>query len=282
MRQKSLAVAAVLLLTACSTPPEPAPDPSVPAQEPTTADPGTATPETPAPDTSEPAAPTNSADSAPEGEPAAEGWVAPEACSSLQLEAGGVLDGVGLGGCVSTALRSFGSGREYITGPDFVGSVDFTYTPELSLRAEMDSGGELMTVVIAEGDVWMNMGGEMVRGDESGDPTAQLVASLGELYRFFSSPEVTADLIAASPEWVVADELEERELPNGQVVAAHRIEAAAPFAWQEVPVDAYTVWFAPDWTPVGAQGTSTMMGVTATTLQEFYDLGADITIAPPA
>lgn len=285
MRPMRLAVVAALFLGGCSAGSPTEGDPgattagaqvtdSAPSVQPS----GTPSQEEHRPDAEESTDPPETFEPAP----SAEDWVAPDECLAMDLQSGTVLDGASLGACVATALRSYGSGRELVTSADFSGVAEFTYTPELSLRMDVDSGAEQFMIVLTEDDVWMDLvEGKLVKGDPNGDPQAQLVAGMGELYRFFSSPDATASLMAASPAWDVL-EPEERTLPDGSVVTAVRLEAAAPFSWMEVQVDAYSLWFTPEWTPVGAQGTSTMAGISGTTLQEFYDLGADITIEPPA
>lgn len=208
-------------------------------------------------------------------------WTAPDSCTSLDLTANAVLPGDALGLCVSEALSSYGSGTESILGDDLSGTIQFTYDPEFSFQGSLQTPSGPIDLTLIDGTMWIDSGAGPVRGDpDSANPEEVLVGVTGELYRIYADPRVAAEMIAAAPEWRVAPDRELRVLDNGDEIEAYRIVNVEPFVWHEIPADEYILWFAEDWTPVGAQGTMTLMGVTSTLSQQFYDLGEPVTIAP--
>lgn len=242
----------VLLLAGCTAPADPAE-------------------ETPAP---------SAAASVPPGDTSASSWVAPQECLSLDLTPDATIDGAALGGCVSTALSSHGSGREHVESSSLTGEIAFQYSPDFQMSGEVQSADGPMTLTYVDATMWIDRGDGPVKGDvTSSDPEEQLIGFAGEMYRIFSDPAMAADLIAAGSAWIVGAE-EDVELGNGETIRAFPIVASAPFSWNEIPVQDSLVWFAADWTPVGVRGTVSMMGVTETTTQTFYDLGEPVEITP--
>ncbi|MGP7959415.1 hypothetical protein ACTVCO_01190 [Sanguibacter sp. A247] len=205
----------------------------------------------------------------------------PAECASLDLAPGAHLGGKGLGACVSRALVSYGSGRMEMTGEQLAGTVAFTYDPDYAFRVEGEGATGAIRMSYVDGEIWLDDGSGPVRGDaDSDDMGTRLAGFAGEAYRALSDPALTADLVAASDGWTVAADRESRTLPDGSTVEAFRIVSDKPFTWNEMPVTEYVLWYGDDWVPVGAQGTVAVFGTSATSVQTFYDLGADITIEP--
>lgn len=211
---------------------------------------------------------------------AAKAWTAPDACTALDLTVGASIDGTALGACVSTALVSYGSGREYVETSTSAGEVVFRYDPDFEMQGDVETADGPMQLTFLDGVMWVDHGNGPVRGDIESEDMDEMMAGLaGEMYRMYSEPTMTAELIAASASWLVGAE-EDVTLGNGEVVKAFPITSAAPFTWNEIPVEQSIAWFAADWTPVGVRGTVSMMGMTETTTQTYYDLGADVEITP--
>ena len=211
-----------------------------------------------------------------------EGREVPASCAALTLAPGSVLDGTGLGDCVSQALASFGSGTMQTIGDPY-GEVDFTYDPDYSFRGEFTGPDGPISLTFVDGVMWVDTGSGPVKGDtESADPEEQMAGVAAALYRVFSDPAQTASLVAAQPNWTVQQARDQVSLPDGSTVESFKIVSDGPFVWNEIPVAEYILWYGDDWVPVGSQASMTVMGQSAINSQKYYDLGAPITIAPPA
>lgn len=242
------------------------------------------TPEEPAPSaTTAPSptpTPTATADATPAPEPA-DGWSAPASCTSIPLTAGGTIAGSALGPCIEQAFSSFGSGRVALSSAAISGTVSFTYAPAVSFQAALETGDGPLELTFVDGMTWVDYGDGPIRGDRDSDVLDEQMASVaGDLYRVFSDPAFAADLIGASPEWIV-EAATDRIPAAGEPVTAHRIVSAEPFAWFDIPIQEYAVWVAPDWTPVAAESTSDFLSARTTVTQEFHDLGEPVTIVAP-
>lgn len=274
IRLASAGIALAAVLTACSSaaPPE---TPTAQSEAPSSIQPSASAPV---------AEPSPSAVETPTASPTAEAErEVPASCAGVPLTLGADLKGADLGGCVADALRSFGSGRMNLSSDTVSGTVDFTYAPDYAFHLAGESSGQKVDLTYVDGQIWLDQGQGPVKGDTgSGDQQEQLAGVTGELYRIFSDPAMTADLIAASAMWRIDPEKATRELPSGETVEAYRITNAEPFAWQSMPVQEFILWYGDDWTPVGAQGTLTVADQSSTLTQTFFDLGADITITAPA
>lgn len=227
-------------------------------------------------------APTESspASAAPEASAEPQGWAAPESCDALDLTPGASLTGMALGECIAAGLISFGSGKEHVDGGTMSGEIGFRFDPDFEFQGTVDSNGEPMTMTFIDNVMWIDRGDGPVRGDVSSENLdEQMVGVAGELYRIYSDPTQHADLMSASPAWTVGG-LEPLTLGNGETRNGIRVSSAAPFTWNEVPVDEYHVWFAEDRSPLGNRATISMMGITDTTTQTFYDLGEPVEITP--
>lgn len=255
----ALTALAALLLAGCSATPAPS-ESDTPAAAPTAS-----------------ASPTASATPTPE--PAA--WSAPEECTAIDVSPGATVTGDELGACIQTALSSFGTGKETISGAELGGEIRFQYTPEFEFQGSLETGDGPIEITFLDGIMWIDSGDGPVKGDpESTDPDEQMAGITGELYRVFSDPSFAGDLIAASPSWTVASAPDSITLANGDTVSATRITSDAPFSWYDLPVQSYVVWFADDWTPVGSEGTASFFGASSTITQHYYDLGEPVEITP--
>jgi hypothetical protein len=209
--------------------------------------------------------------------------VVPSECAALTLDTDVTYTGQELGACVATALASFGSGRMDMIGTAQDGTASFTYDPDYNFQVVGTSDGGPLSIIYTDGTMWVDTGNGWVKGDpESDDPTEQMAGVIGELYRVFSDPAVTADLIAATDGWTSDPERALRTLPTGDDINAVRITNDEPFTWQGFQVQELILWYGDEWVPVGTQATSSIEGLAPETVtQEFYDLGADIEIAAP-
>ncbi|WP_449373242.1 hypothetical protein [Arthrobacter psychrolactophilus] len=210
-------------------------------------------------------------------------WTAPDTCTAQELSFGATLDGGPLGECVSQALASYGSGKMSMSNGDDYGTVAFTYTPDYSVQGTMTSAGEEIELTFLDGTMWIDSGEGPIKGDpESENPEEVLVAAVAEMYKVFSNPAMTAELISASPKWGIDGALALRTLDNGENVQAYRMESTEPFSWNGIPVSEMILWFGEDWMPVGTQASLSMAGVSTTTTQQFYDLGKPVEIKAPS
>ncbi|QIM16044.1 hypothetical protein G7067_05815 [Leucobacter insecticola] len=216
--------------------------------------------------------------------------VVPKSCSSLDLDLGAEFAGEPLSQCVAEALRSFGSGKEQVIGSnldgtsgDLFGEIEFSYDPDFAMKGTLNPDTEAVSLTYIDGVMWIDSGQGLVKGDVgSSDPMEMITGQTAELYRLFSDPSMTRDLIAANPSWVVDDAMALKDLPDGTQVEAYRIENAAPFTWQGIQVKEYILWYAADWIPVGNLGGLEFEGLySGTTTQTYYDLGQPVTIEPP-
>lgn len=212
--------------------------------------------------------------------PVEDAWTAPSECTALDLTPATSLSGTDLGACVATALSSYGSGREWVETSTGSGEVVFRYTPDFEMQGTVQTATGPMSMTYIDGTMWIDQGSGPVKGDLNSSNQEEMIAGLaGELYRIYSDPAMAADLISSGATWTVGAE-EDVTLGNGEVVRAFAISVDAPFTWNEFPVNESLVWFAADWTPVGVRGTASMMGMTETTTQTFYDLGEPVEIIP--
>lgn len=228
-------------------------------------------------------APAVSAAATPSATPTPEpaGWTAPDECTAIDVSPGATVSGDELGACIQTALSSFGTGKETISGAELGGEIQFRYTPDFEFQGSLETGDGPVEITFLDGTMWIDSGSGPVKGDaESADPDEQMAGITGELYRVFSDPSFAGDLIAASPTWTVASAQESITLANGEAVPATRITSDAPFSWYDLPVQKYVVWFADDWTPVAAEGTASFFGASSTVTQQYYDLGEPVEITP--
>ncbi|RLP83058.1 hypothetical protein D9V34_07400 [Mycetocola lacteus] len=204
----------------------------------------------------------------------------PTSCAGLNLSLGAQLEGGALGQCVSAALSSYGSGRMHLTADTF-GEVEFTYDPSYSFSAHLEGPSGPISMRYVDGEMWVDSGTGPVKGDpNSDDPAEQLVAVTGELYRFYSDLQQTAELIAAQPAWTVDSARDQVTMPGGDTIESYKIVSDGAFSWNGMPVSEFILWFGDDWLPVGTQATVDFLGTSGTHTQHFYDLGAPITIAP--
>ncbi len=208
----------------------------------------------------------------------------PVECESLTLGTDVTYSGQELGACVSTALASFGSGRMNMIGTAQDGTASFTYDPDYNFQVVGTSDGSPLSIIYTDGTMWVDTGTGWVKGDpDSSDPAEQMAGVIGELYRVFSDPAMTADLIASTDGWTSDSERALRTLPTGDDINAVRITNDAPFTWLGFQVQELILWYGDDWVPVGTQATSSVEGLGSDTVtQEFYDLGADIEITAPS
>lgn len=228
----------------------------------------------PAPETS------TAADAPAEVDPTTAARQMPAECSSLDLAPGAQLDGAALGACVARALSSYGSGKMRMDG-DTAGDIEFTYTPDYSFQGEMQGFDGPVRITFLDGEMWIDSGSGPIRGDVNSENQEEQLAGLaGELYRFYSDLEVTAELIAAQPVWQVQDATELISLPSGDSVESFKIVSGGAFTWNDMPVSEFIVWFGEGWVPSATQATVDVMGMTSTRSQHFYDLGDPVTITP--
>lgn len=219
----------------------------------------------------------------PTQEPAQAAREVPSECSDLSLTAGQQYSGQELGACVSAALVSFGSGRMDSTGDQLQGTAEFLYSPEYSVKVAGKADGSSMSLVFVEDTMWVDNGSGWVEGDINSSDQEEMLAGLaGELYRIYSDPIQTANLVSGGDSWTTASALETKKLPNGQSVESFKITNDAPFTWNDIQVEELVLWYGPDWLPVATQATTSVAGLgSITNGQEFYDLGTEITIEPP-
>lgn len=223
----------------------------------------------------------------PEETPAASeepapGRVVPDPCAVLTLSGGATYGGPELGACVAEALRSYGSGRMRVTGEGLSGDVDFTYRPDYEFHVDGRTPTGVVDLTLVDGEMWLDTGDGPVKGDPgSDDPEERLAGVAAELYRVLADPATTVDLVRASDGWTASASATSVELPDGTSVDAFRIVSDGPFRWNEIAIDEYVLLFGDGWVPVGADGTTTVMGMTETITERYWDLGADLTITPP-
>ncbi|MFI9495550.1 hypothetical protein ACIG8K_28810 [Streptomyces halstedii] len=217
-------------------------------------------------------------------ESSATGYTTPAACEGVRLESEATISGKDLAACVVAAMEAYGTGTEYVLSGDRSGTTRFRFGDDPAMAGDIDGedGQEGATSFVFLGDEeWIKSNGTWVKGDPDGDAEAVVVASVGKAYRVLSDPQVTADVIATSPEWKVDTEKALISLENGKDTNAWRITNTKPFIWNGATMTEYIVWLEDDATPVGAQGTSHTGGTPSTTLQHFYDLGEPVTIESP-
>ncbi|MGM7670671.1 hypothetical protein [Microbacterium sp. A93] len=208
------------------------------------------------------------------------GWVAPDSCTSLSLLPGNTLAGDALGACVEEIMPSLGSGKEILHNSYGTGQAVFRFVPDFALQGTTAGSSGGIGVTFLGDQMWVDFGNGPVKGDvNSTDPEEVIAGAASELYRFFTLPSTNATMVASSPSWNVS-EIETVDIGNGETAEAYRITSTEPFTWLEMPVDEYVLWFAPDWTPVGSESTATMMGVTETSRQTYYDMGEPVEITP--
>ncbi|WP_277207229.1 hypothetical protein [Isoptericola croceus] len=199
------------------------------------------------------------------------GAPSPDACDDIRMVEDRQYAGAALSGCISALLVAWGTGREYMDDGDFVATVEFVYTEDVrSFDVEMDGDVSGRLRVIGT-DSWFDRGA----GWEPDD-------TMGPLYAALSDPAALFEIMLPDSTWTVQPERELISLPNGDDVEAWAVTLDEGYALEEMEVEAWTLWFADDLTPVGNSGTSAMWGVSATTTQILYDLGdEDIVIEPP-
>lgn len=270
MKYKSLMaltlVGAVALLPACSSPDEE----SAPQASQSS---GAANSDAPTEPTPAPA----------EAEPAPKEREIPAECASLTLAPDQTYTGAALSKCVAQALVSFGSGKMDMSGVDLDGTVQFTYDPNYSFEVAGTSNGTDVKLVYTNDVMWVDTGGGWVKGDiESSNQEEMLAGVAGEMYRIYADPSMTAELIASGPEWQADSATATKTLPSGEEVETFRIANTAPFDWHDFQVEEFVFWYGADWVPVASQATSSVWDMPAMTYsQDFYELGADISILPP-
>lgn len=207
-------------------------------------------------------------------------WSAPEACAALELTPGTTIDGEGLGACLSTALFSFGSGRESLDSSTGTGEVVFRYVPDFEFQGTLVTAEGDVHMTYADSTMWIDRGTGVIKGDLNSEDFEEQVAGLtGEMYRMFSDPALAAEMIGSSPVWAIS-EIEPFTLGNGEVSQSYRITSSAAFTWNEIPISQYSVWFESDWTPTGSEATIEMMGISDTARQTYYELGEPVEITP--
>lgn len=255
----ALAVAA--LLAGCSA--EPAPAPTASASEPSATAPA-APSSTPAPTASAPAE-----------------AVVPEECEAIPFAPGGSLTGTELGPCLQAVVARHDTGTLTLSGAELAGTVSYHYDPMFEFRGDLETGDGPVSVSFVDGELLLDTGdGPVVGNVESTVPEEQMAGATGELYRVFSDPGFMGDLIGASESWSVSATTESVSLPDGTAPAAYRIDSAEPFAWYDIPIDAYSVWVTEEWMPVAAESTSAFLGRTTTITQQFTGLGEPVRIEP--
>lgn len=218
-----------------------------------------------------------------EAEPAAPVREVPSECSALTLDFNTTYSGAEFSKCVTAALTSFGSGRMDMYGDDLNGNVNFTYAPDYSFEVTGTSNGQATKLVYVGTEMWVDNGAGWIKGDINSSNQEEMLAGLaGELYRIYADPAMTAELIAGAQEWRSGAEFEMRGLPSGDTVEAYRIVNTQPFAWHDMQIQEFVMYYRKDWVPVGSSATSSMGGMAPMTYaQDFWDLGADISIKPP-
>lgn len=265
MRSPALPLAPVLLaaaiaLTGCTDGTDPVDEPSAAASAPSATPTTQAT--TPAPVASEAAVET------------------PVECETLDL-ASGTVAGAELGPCVQAMLVRYDSGILTLSGDEIAGEISYHYDPTFEFRGDLETGGGPAEISFVDGVMLLDEGDGPVAADVDGaSPEEQAAGATAEAYRVFADPGFIGDLIGEGESWTVSGAPEPVELPGGETVEAYRIDAAAPYTWFDIPIDAYTLWLTADARPVAAESTTAFLGRSATVTQQLSQLGEPVTILP--
>jgi hypothetical protein len=253
-------LAAAVALSGCTVGADPVDDPSDAASSPAAA-PATPTP-TPTPVATETAIET------------------PAECETLDLAAGTVA-GAELGPCVQAMLVRYDSGILTLAGDEIAGKVAYHYDPMFEFRGDLETGAGPAAISFVDGVMLLDEGdGPVVADVDGATPEEQSAGTTAEAYRVFSDPGFIGDLIGEGESWTVSSAPESVDLPGGEAIDAYRIDAAAPYAWFDIPIDAYTLWLTADARPVAAESTTAFLGRTATVTQQLSQLGEPVTILP--
>lgn len=277
----ALVAAAALLVSGCSDSDSAQSDAQTSAS---TTDNGT---QPAASDDSEPSSADPSDSTTPTESPAASASTVnrsiPSECSGITLEFGATISGADLSNCVPVALSSYETGRMHMFGEGLDGTIDFTYRPDYEFSLTGENAGEQMQLVLVDDAMWMNMEGSWIKGDlESSDPDVYQAGMIAEMYRALADPRMTAQMIAGGSTWVVSDALVPYTLPNGETVEAFEIANSSPISFEGMTLQDFTLYYGADWKPVASIYTSSFGNLgEASSTQEFFDLGADITISAP-
>lgn len=239
----SVAILATVLLAGCSS-------------EPTVPEPEDSTP----PIVSQTAPP-------PSEEPSTQ--VAPE-CENLELTDGGTVSGEEFGACVIGFTVAAQTGRQRVTSDTLVGTGDFVFSP--SPQAHVVSETPDAEIIVTDSATW-------VRGDEGWQSGEHIDMIFGEAWRALAQPEVAFGMLAGSDYTVSGPE--RIEDAHGTEVEAWRFTANDPIGMAGVSIDSLQMWLGNDLAPIRQESTSSYQGMSATTINEYYDWGAAITIEPP-
>ncbi|MCD7100747.1 hypothetical protein [Pseudoclavibacter sp. 13-3] len=208
---------------------------------------------------------------------------APASCADLRLDAEGVIAGAQLGPCLADGLAQAGTLRstQYSAGEQ-TGHSDVVIVPELAISGTSSVGGTESRVVSVGGETWADLGDGWVHGDESSsNPVEVIVAQAGQVALATMNPQAIADGIASCPSWRVDAQRAELRSEGGVEAGAVPVRCEGTLTLGGVQVQDAAVFFRPDWTPLGTEGTGVFAGVSSAFAAHYYDHGAQISVQPP-
>jgi hypothetical protein len=193
-------------------------------------------------------------------------------CEGFLFDEGGQLSGDLMAGCISATMMAHNFGKMTVDSDEHGGLTSFRYQPEFAASVELS--GE--TRLLIEGDqMWFKdeMGWVQAVKDDS-DVRANMAHAVASTFRAMSDPRAAVDMISTPPVWdIIGDE--EVETVDGNTVTAWKFTAAESFTYLGVQFSELSFWLDRDYTTVQQHAESSAMGVSATTLNRYYDWGVE-------
>jgi hypothetical protein len=226
----------------------------------------------PTPTLTETAASDVSVDEPPAEETPAEETVSVSTCGHLALLEDEPMPGREAAGCLVDSMIVGESVLERVNGGEYDGQAELIFLPEA--RARVTTSDSRLTIIGT--DAWHEAGGQVIKADPNGDPSAQLADAIAQGWRAFSDPGVMKTFLAKHGPFDVEYDVTVDGRPATKLTARNRPTVFG------VRTDSYVVWVDDQYRPITIEAVGSGMGITATTVQEFSDWGEVEPIEPPA
>lgn len=203
-------------------------------------------------------------------------------CEGFIFDEGEEVAGSVVASCVIATMVAHNFGKMTVESADTNGLTTFRQAPTFAAHVELNN--EHDNQLLIEGDeMWFKDHLGWVRAQKDSSDYRELQAyTIGSFFRGLSDPLVAVSMLESATTWAIVGE-EEIDRPSRDTTQnAWRIDAM-PFTFGGVQVEELSLWLDSSYTTLQQDSLASGMGVTARTLNRYYDWGVEEEfVVPPA
>ncbi len=195
-------------------------------------------------------------------------------CEGFVFAEGDEVSGSVVAACVIATMVAHNHGKMTVETADMNGLTTFRQTPTFAAHVELGNAHDNQLLIDGD-EMWFKDHLGWVRAQQDSSDYREIQAhTLAAAFRALSDPQVAVSLLESASTWTIVGEERIDRPEGGTTDKAWRIDAA-PFEFADVQVTELSLWLDNSYTTLQQDSVSSAMGVTARTLNRYYDWGVE-------